>query len=181
MIVSAWSAWSLVITRTSSMTDDDRALMTLDDVAHYCRASVATVRYWSARGRLRLLRPGRRQLVRREGLLRFLDCECASTLTPISISHDRAKGDVWPKRATPVRAALVAELARSRRAPWPIASCTDSHCLHKRGAVWSPATRCAGTRRRLAAVQTSRRPELVSPTMFGQGTEPVRAPRRDAP
>lgn len=181
MIVSAWSAWSLVITRKSSMTDDDRALMTLDDVADYCRASVATVRYWSTRGRLRSLRPERRQLVRRGDLLRFLDCERVSTLTPISISHDRAKGDAWPKRATPVRAALVAEFARSRRAPWPIASCTDSHCLHKRGAVWSPGTCCTGTRRRLAAVQPSRRPESVSPTMFGQGTEAVRGPRRDDP
>jgi hypothetical protein len=144
MIVSAWRAWSLVITRKSSMTDDDRALMTLDDVADYGRASVAPVRCWIARGGLRSLRPGRNQLVRREGLLRLLDCERASTLMPISISHDRAKGDAWPKRATPVWAGLVAELARSRRAPWPIASCTDSHCLHKRGAVWSPATCCAG-------------------------------------
>ena len=180
MIVSAWSAWSLVITRRSSMTDDDRALMTLDDVADYGRASVATVRYWIARGRLRSARPGRSQLVRREDLLRFLDSERASRVTPISISHDRPKG-AWPKRATPVRAALVAELARSRRAPWAIASGTDSHRLHKWGPAWSPATCCAGTRRRLAAVQTSRRPELVSPTMFGQGTEPVRVPRRDAP
>jgi len=179
MIVSAWSAWSLVITRKSSMTDDDRALMTLDDVAD-CRAFVATVRYWIARGRLRSLHPGRRQLVRREDLLRFLDSERASTVTPISISHDRAKWDAWPKRATPVRAALVAELARSRRAPWPIAGCTDSRCLHER-AVWSPATCCAGTRRRLATVQTSRRPEPVSPTMLGQGTEPVCTPRRDDP
>jgi excisionase family DNA binding protein len=181
MIVSAWSAWSLVITRKSSMTDDDRALMTLDDVADYCRAFVATVRYWIARGRLRSLHPGRRQLVRREDLLRFLDSERASTVTPISISHDRAKWDAWPKRATAVRAALVAEFARSRRAPWPSARCTDSHCLHKRRAVWSPATCLAGTRRRLATVQTSRRPEPVSPTMLGQGTEPVRTPRRDAP
>ena len=57
------------------MTDVDHALMTLDDVADYCRTSVATVRYWIAQGRLRSLRPGRRRLVRREDLLRFLEGE----------------------------------------------------------------------------------------------------------
>ena len=61
------------------MTDVDHALMTLDDVADYCRTSVATVRYWIAKGRLRSLRPGRRRLVRREDLLRFLDGESSST------------------------------------------------------------------------------------------------------
>jgi excisionase family DNA binding protein len=44
----------------------------LEEVAAEMRAPVSTVRYWIASGRLASIRPGRRRLVRRSDLERFL-------------------------------------------------------------------------------------------------------------
>ena len=54
------------------MTEGRREFLLLDEVARECRASVASVRYWIASGRLRSVRPGRRRLVSREDLDRFI-------------------------------------------------------------------------------------------------------------
>jgi excisionase family DNA binding protein len=54
------------------MTEGRREFLLLDEVARECRASVASVRYWIASGRLRSVRPGRRRLVSREDLERFI-------------------------------------------------------------------------------------------------------------
>ena len=47
-------------------------LLLVGEVAHECRASVSTVRFWIRTGKLRSLRPGRRRLVRRGDLELFL-------------------------------------------------------------------------------------------------------------
>jgi excisionase family DNA binding protein len=54
------------------MTEGRREFLLLDEVARECRASVASVRYWIASGRLRSVRPGRRRLVSRDDLERFI-------------------------------------------------------------------------------------------------------------
>ena len=54
------------------MTEGRREFLLLDEVARECRAPVASVRYWIASGRLRSVRPGRRRLVSREDLDRFI-------------------------------------------------------------------------------------------------------------
>ena len=54
------------------MPENRREFLLLDEVARECRASVASVRYWIASGRLRSVRPGRRRLVSREDLDRFI-------------------------------------------------------------------------------------------------------------
>jgi excisionase family DNA binding protein len=54
------------------MPESRREFQLLDEVARECRASVASVRYWIASGRLRSVRPGRRRLVSREDLERFI-------------------------------------------------------------------------------------------------------------
>jgi excisionase family DNA binding protein len=54
------------------MTEGRREFLLLDEVARECRAPVASVRYWIASGRLRSVRPGRRRLVSREDLERFI-------------------------------------------------------------------------------------------------------------
>ena len=54
------------------MPESRREFLLLDEVARECRASVASVRYWIASGRLRSVRPGRRRLVSREDLERFI-------------------------------------------------------------------------------------------------------------
>ena len=51
----------------------DNELLRLDEVAAICRTSIHTVRYWIAMKRLPSIRPGRRRLVRRADLERFLD------------------------------------------------------------------------------------------------------------
>ena len=47
----------------------------LTDVARICLASLSTVRHWIASGRLKSIRPGRRRLVLRADLERFLGLE----------------------------------------------------------------------------------------------------------
>jgi len=54
------------------MTEGRREFLLLEEVARECWASVASVRYWIASGRLRSVRPGRRRLVSREDLDRFI-------------------------------------------------------------------------------------------------------------
>jgi len=56
-------------------------LLLLEEVARECRTSVSTVRYWIQSGRLPSIRPGRRRLVRRRDLERFLECEPATGRT----------------------------------------------------------------------------------------------------
>jgi hypothetical protein len=75
-------------------------------------------------------------------------------MTPISISRYRSEADAWPTRTTTTWEGLVVGLARPRRTPCTVASCARSHCLHKRGPAWSPATYPAGVRRSLSAVET---------------------------
>jgi excisionase family DNA binding protein len=47
-------------------------LLFIEEVALACRVSVSTVRHWVSRGKLRSFRPGRRRLVWRSDLERFL-------------------------------------------------------------------------------------------------------------
>ncbi len=47
-------------------------LLFLEEVAVETRAALSTVRYWITTGKLPSLRPGRRRLVRRSDLERFL-------------------------------------------------------------------------------------------------------------
>jgi excisionase family DNA binding protein len=60
------------------MSENCREYLLLDEVAHECRAPIASVRYWIASGRLRSVRPGRRRLVSREELDRFLQAAPAT-------------------------------------------------------------------------------------------------------
>jgi excisionase family DNA binding protein len=60
------------IGRLHPMPENRREFLLLDEVAREYRAPVASVRYWIASGRLRSIRPGRRRLVSREDLDRFL-------------------------------------------------------------------------------------------------------------
>jgi excisionase family DNA binding protein len=48
------------------------ALLTLEETATIARAPLASVRHWIATDRLPSVRPGRRRLVRRADLARFL-------------------------------------------------------------------------------------------------------------
>ena len=54
------------------MPESRREFLLLDEVARECRASVASVRHWIASGRLRSVRRGRRRLVSRVDLDRFI-------------------------------------------------------------------------------------------------------------
>jgi excisionase family DNA binding protein len=53
-------------------------LLLLDEVAAISRASVETVRFWIRRGRLQSVKPGRRRMVTRSELDRFLRGEPAA-------------------------------------------------------------------------------------------------------
>jgi excisionase family DNA binding protein len=70
------------------MTEGRREFLLLDEVARECRASVASVRYWIASGRLRSVRPGRRRLVSREDLDRFI----ATGGRPAAVASDSPVG-----------------------------------------------------------------------------------------
>jgi excisionase family DNA binding protein len=59
--------------RLHAMPENRREFLLLEEVARECRASVSSVRYWIASGRLHSIRPGRRRLVSREALDRFLE------------------------------------------------------------------------------------------------------------
>lgn len=63
-------------------SDEAGEFLLLDEIARMCRAPVSTVRYWVSTGRLRSIRPGRRRLVRRVDLDRFLTS--ADSADPIS-------------------------------------------------------------------------------------------------
>ena len=52
-------------------TADD--LLLIPEVAEACRAPIGTVRHWIRTGRLASFRLGRRRMVRRESLSRFLE------------------------------------------------------------------------------------------------------------
>jgi excisionase family DNA binding protein len=54
------------------MPDKGHEFLLLDEVARECRAPLSSVRYWVATGLLHSIRPGRRRLVSREDLERFL-------------------------------------------------------------------------------------------------------------
>ena len=47
-------------------------VLTLEEVAEMTRAPLSTVRFWARTGRLRSYRPGRRRLVFRIDLLKFI-------------------------------------------------------------------------------------------------------------
>lgn len=53
-------------------TANELPFCTLDEVAEICRASLGSVRFWVRTGKLESVRPGRRRLVRRADLDRFL-------------------------------------------------------------------------------------------------------------
>jgi excisionase family DNA binding protein len=54
------------------MQNTQHSLLLLSEVADLCRVPVGTVRHWIRTGRLASLRPGRKRLIRREDLSRFL-------------------------------------------------------------------------------------------------------------
>jgi excisionase family DNA binding protein len=64
------------------MPENRREYLLLDEVACECRAPVASVRCWIASGRLRSIRPGRRRLVSRDDLDRFLTSAREPSATP---------------------------------------------------------------------------------------------------
>jgi excisionase family DNA binding protein len=64
------------------MSENRREYLLLEEVARECRAPVASVRYWIASGRLRSIRPGRRRLVSRDELDRFLAAAPEPVATP---------------------------------------------------------------------------------------------------
>ena len=70
------------------MPESRREFLLLDEVARECRASVASVRYWIASGRLRSVRPGRRRLVSREDLERFI----ATGGRPLAVPREASTG-----------------------------------------------------------------------------------------
>ena len=49
------------------------SLLFLDEVAQETRASISTVRHWVSTGKLPSVRPGRRRMVRRADLERFVE------------------------------------------------------------------------------------------------------------
>ncbi|MDX2087849.1 MAG: helix-turn-helix domain-containing protein [Kofleriaceae bacterium] len=53
--------------------NEDEGYLLIDEVAALCRASPETVRFWIKKGRLRSIRPGRRRLIARAELRRFLE------------------------------------------------------------------------------------------------------------
>lgn len=59
------------------MDNNTQKFLVLTEVAQECRAPLASVRRWISSGRLPSIRPGRRRLVRREDLDRFLLGELA--------------------------------------------------------------------------------------------------------
>ena len=74
-------------------------LLLLEEVARECRAPLSSVRHWIRTGRLQSIRPGRRRLVRRGELERFL----ASDSSNEGASAASESGDVagMPKGALP--------------------------------------------------------------------------------
>jgi excisionase family DNA binding protein len=67
---------------------DDSEYLLLPEVAAACRTSVSTVRVWIAAGRLPSIRPGRRRLVHRLALARFLE-EAGTRAARAADSEDR--------------------------------------------------------------------------------------------
>jgi excisionase family DNA binding protein len=55
--------------RTGSIID----LLTLKEVAELCRVSVATVKYWTALRKIKVIKLGKHPLFKREELLRFIN------------------------------------------------------------------------------------------------------------
>ena len=68
----------------------DNILLLLEEVARELRAPISSVRHWIATGKLKSVRPGRRRLVRREDLDRFLMCSDAGAAP--SASGDSSLG-----------------------------------------------------------------------------------------
>ena len=66
-------------TLTMNTVDD---LLYLPEVAEHCRTPISSVRHWVRTGRLLSIRPGRRRMVRRSDLERFL-----STPQPIAAAE----------------------------------------------------------------------------------------------
>lgn len=56
----------------TSLALDSQELLLLEEVAQQCRTSLSTVRHWIRTGRLKSVRPGRRRLVARREMCRFL-------------------------------------------------------------------------------------------------------------
>ena len=54
------------------MNQKDEGLLIVEEVAAICRTSPETVRFWIRSGRLASVRPGRRRLISRADLKRFL-------------------------------------------------------------------------------------------------------------
>jgi excisionase family DNA binding protein len=52
----------------------------LEDVASMTRAPLSTVRFWCAQGKRESIRPGRRRMVHRQALARFLAQEPSPTV-----------------------------------------------------------------------------------------------------
>lgn len=44
----------------------------VEEIAQMCRVPASSVRYWLSTGKLASIRPGKRRLVRRDDLMRFL-------------------------------------------------------------------------------------------------------------
>jgi excisionase family DNA binding protein len=69
---------------------ENSELLLLDDVARRCRAPVSTVRYWIAIGKLPSGRFGRRRVVRRDDLERFI----AAGFRPTAETAAASRGEV---------------------------------------------------------------------------------------
>ncbi len=52
--------------------EDRIELLTFQEVAGTCRASVATVKYWVAMGKMRVVKLGKHPLIEKEELIRFI-------------------------------------------------------------------------------------------------------------
>lgn len=59
-------------TKRPAPAQGDHEFLFLEEVAAYCRAPVGSVRHWIAEGRLRSVKYGRRRMVRRDDLQKFL-------------------------------------------------------------------------------------------------------------
>jgi excisionase family DNA binding protein len=65
----------------------------LEEVAAEIRTPLSTVRYWIITGKLPSIRPGRRRLVRRSDLERFLAASGGDSAAPASTPPSSSGGD----------------------------------------------------------------------------------------
>lgn len=87
------------------VTDTATEYLLLDEIATALRAPLSSVRHWISTGKLRSIRPGRRRLVRRADLDRFLAARADETTNGEKLGSPEAGTPRLPTESTALPAA----------------------------------------------------------------------------